>query len=96
MPAVLITTGQPTIGGDPTRGQTLVVSPGTWSPTPASVAYAWQRCNPNGRICLPIDGATGSVYTVTSLDSGHALTVLVTAKSAGGTQAAYSTTVVVP
>ena len=33
---------------------------------------------------------------MTSLDSGHALTALVTAKSAGGTQAAYSTTVVVP
>jgi hypothetical protein len=96
MPAVLIATAQPVIGGDPHRGQSLVVSPGTWSPNPASVSYAWQRCNPNGRICLPIDGANASVYAVTSLDSGHALTTLVTAKSAGGTQAVYSTTVVVP
>ena len=25
-------------------------------------SYAWQRCNPNGRICIPIDGANASVY----------------------------------
>ena len=96
MPAVLIATAPPTIGGDPHRGQTLVVSPGAWSPTPTSVAYAWQRCNENGRVCIPIDGATASVYAVTPLDSGHALTAIVTAKSAGGTQAAYANTVLVP
>jgi hypothetical protein len=96
IPAVLIATAQPTIGGDPRRGQSLVVSPGTWSPVASSVAYAWQRCNSNGRICLPIEKADGSVYVVTPLDSGHALTAIVTAKSAGGTQAAYATTVVVP
>jgi hypothetical protein len=96
MPAVLIATAQPTIGGDPRRGQTLVVSPGAWSPAAASISYAWQRCNPNGRVCLPIEGATASVYVVTSLDSGHALTALVTATSAGGSQAVYSTTVFAP
>jgi len=95
-PNVLIATAQPTIGGDPRRGQTLVVSPGTWSPTPASAGYAWQRCNPNGRVCIPIDRADASVYVVTPLDSGHALTAIVTAKSGGGSQAAYSTTVFVP
>jgi hypothetical protein len=96
VPSVLISTAQPTIGGDPRRGQSLVVTQGMWSPAPTSVSYAWHRCNANGRICVPIEGATGSVYGVTPLDSGHALNVLVTAKSAGGTQAAFSTTVVVP
>jgi hypothetical protein len=96
VPSVLISTAQPTIAGDPRRGQSLVVSQGTWSPSPTSVTYAWHRCNGNGRICIPIEGATASVYAVTPLDSGHALNVLVTAKSAGGQQAAFSTTVVVP
>jgi hypothetical protein len=95
-PSVLIATAAPTIGGDPRRGQSLVVSPGVWSPSPTTVAYAWQRCNANGRICVPIAGANASVYVVTPLDSGHTLAALVTAKSAGGTQAAFSSTVVVP
>ena len=72
------------------------MSQGTWSPSPTSVTYAWHRCNANGRICMPIQGANASVYPVTPLDSGHTLNALVTAKSAGGTQAAFSTTVVVP
>jgi hypothetical protein len=96
VPSVLISTAQPTIGGDPRRGQSLVVTQGNWSPVPSSLAYAWHRCNPYGRICVPIEGANASVYAVTPLDSGHTLNVLVTAKSAGGTQAAFSTTVVVP
>jgi hypothetical protein len=95
MPSVLISTAQPTIGGDPRRGQTLVVSPGTWSPAPASIAYAWQRCNTNGRLCVPIEGAAASVYAVTAADSGHALLAIVTATSPGGSQAALSAPVVV-
>jgi hypothetical protein len=94
-PAVLIATGQPAIGGDPRRGQTLVATPGTWSPTPASVAYAWQRCNPNGRACVPIEGATASVYVVSTADAGHALAAIVTATSPGGSQVAFSTPVFV-
>ena len=95
-PSVLIATKQPTIGGDPRAGQTLIVSSGTWSPTPASYAYAWQRCNSNGRLCTAIEGATASVYVVTAADSGHALAAIVTATSAGGSQSGFSTAVVVP
>jgi hypothetical protein len=95
-PSVLISTAQPTIGGDPRRGQSLVVSPGTWSPAPASVTYAWQRCNAYGRLCVPIEGAVASVYAVTAEDSGHALLAIVTATSPGGSQAALSVPVVVP
>jgi hypothetical protein len=96
VPSVLISTAQPTIAGDPRRGESLVVSQGTWSPAPTSVTYSWHRCNVNGRICMPIQGADASVYPVTPLDSGHTLNALVTAKSAGGTQAVFSATVVVP
>ena len=57
----------------PKEGQTLQVSAGSWSPTPAAVGYQWQRCNPNGRLCTPIPGATASTYAVTAADTGHAL-----------------------
>ena len=43
--ARLVSTGQPTITGVPKEGQTLQVSAGSWSPTPATIAYQWQRCN---------------------------------------------------
>jgi hypothetical protein len=95
-PSVLISTAQPAIAGDPRRGQALVVSAGIWSPGPSAVAYAWQRCNPNGRNCVPIEGATGSTYAVTAFDSGHALIVIVTATSTGNSQSAFSAPVYVP
>jgi hypothetical protein len=94
-PAVLISTRQPSIAGDPRTGQTILVSPGTWSPAAASFAYAWQRCNQNGRLCAPIAGATDSVYVVTSADAGKGLVAIVTAISAGGRQSAFSTAVAV-
>ncbi len=96
IPAVLISTSQPTIGGDPRPGQTLVVSPGTWSPNAPTYTYAWQRCNASGRLCAPIAGATASVYVVTAADSGKGLVAIVTASSAGGKQSAFSTAAAVP
>ena len=62
--AKLVSTGQPTITGAPEEGQTLQVSAGSWSPTPATIGYQWQRCNPNGRLCTPLPGATASTYAV--------------------------------
>jgi hypothetical protein len=95
VPSVLLATRQPAVVGDPRAGQSLVVSPGTWSPKPASYAYAWQRCNPNGRVCAAIEGATTSTYGVAPADSGHALAAVVTATSAGGSQSAWSVSVYV-
>ena len=42
------------------QGQTLQARSGGWSAAPASLAYQWQRCNANGRLCTPIAGATAS------------------------------------
>jgi hypothetical protein len=52
--------------------------------------YAWSRCNPNGRVCAPIAGATSSTYKVTAADSGHALVAIVTATAGTTAQPAYS------
>jgi hypothetical protein len=77
--APLAATGQPTISGTATVGQTLEASGGSWSQPPTALTYQWERCNPNGRLCTPIAGATAATYTVTAGDSTHTLLVAVTA-----------------
>jgi hypothetical protein len=89
--STLAATVPPVVTGNAMQGQVLTVSSGTWSTTPGSTTYAWQRCNPNGRVCAPIDGATSSTYTVTAADMGHALLAIIQATAGAATQAAWST-----
>jgi hypothetical protein len=79
----LASTVQPTVTGTPALGQVLQVSNGSWTQPPGSFAYQWQRCNPNGRLCVPIEGATAVGYTVTAADAGHSL--LATVHAVAGT-----------
>ncbi|MGH2935332.1 MAG: hypothetical protein ACRDL2_12590 [Gaiellaceae bacterium] len=88
--AVVASTAQPAVTGKAVQGQTLTATAGTWTKTPASVAYAWQRCNGNGRICAPIDGATSAAYVPVADDVGHALAVLVTATAGSAKATAFS------
>ena len=88
--ATLVSTSQPTIVGVARQGQTLKVSAGSWNQAPAALTYAWQRCNPNGRLCIPIAGATASTYALTAADAGHALLALVQARANGVSQATLS------
>ena len=82
--AALVSTAQPAITGTAAAGRTLQVSPGSWSRPPTALGYQWQRCNPNGRVCTPIAGATASTYAVTADDSGHTLLAAVTGSIDGG------------
>jgi hypothetical protein len=34
------------------------VSRGTWSPTPTSFGFQWQRCSSSGTDCVNVAGAT--------------------------------------
>jgi hypothetical protein len=86
----LVATAQPTIAGAAKLGQTLQVSEGSWNRTPASVTYAWQRCNANGRLCVPIAGATAATYAVAAGDAGYTLVAVVQARLKAVTQAALS------
>jgi hypothetical protein len=88
--ATLVSTAQPTIAGVARQGQTLKVSDGSWNQAPASLTYAWQRCNPNGRLCIPIAGATARTYALTAADAGHALLALVQARANGASQGTLS------
>lgn len=90
--AGVVSSVQPTLSGSQQAGSTLTVSVGTWQPPTVTYTYgyAWSRCNPNGRVCSPIAGATSSTYKVTADDSGHTLVAVVTATSGAAAQAAYS------
>ena len=94
MPAApAVSTTQPKVTGQALQGQTLTASAGTWSKTPTTTNYAWQRCNANGRICLTIEGATQSTYVPTAADVGHAIAslVVVTIGSETSTATVFST-----
>jgi hypothetical protein len=84
--AALASTASPAISG----AGTFQVSNGSWNQTPTAFAYSWSRCNANGRLCTPIDGATAAAYTATSADVGHTLIATVTATFNGAQQAALS------
>jgi hypothetical protein len=88
----------PTITGTAAQGQTLQAATGTWSNTPTSFTYQWQRCNATGASCLPITGATSSTYTVAAADSSATIRVAVTARNSVGasTPATSSPTAVIP
>jgi hypothetical protein len=86
--AAFAATAQPTLSGAGTVGQALTMTAGTWSGTaPSTFAYAWLRCNANGRLCTPIAGATAAAYTPTADDSGHTVLATVTATAGTATQA---------
>lgn len=89
----LVSVVQPVAAGSVKAGLTVQVTDGFWNRKPTTVAYAWQRCNANGRLCTPIAGATANTYIVTSADAGHALAALVTGTSGATTVAALSTVV---
>jgi hypothetical protein len=88
--AAVASSGQPALAGLAKRGSTLTVDAGEWTPQAGLLAYAWNRCNENGRVCTPIPRATGSSYAITSADKGHALVAAVSTTLGPATQAAWS------
>lgn len=78
----------PRISGAAQQGQMLTASPGTWIPGATSYDYQWQDCDSGGQACTPIQGATGSTYTLTATDIGDTVVVSVIGVNAAGTGAA--------
>lgn len=74
----------PAITGDPYEGETLTVSDGTWSNTPDTYAYIWQRDG------VPIAGATDATYELTAEDAGAVITATVKATNQGVSAVATS------
>ena len=83
-------TTPPSITGTAREGQTLTASNGSWSNTPTSFTYQWQRCASDGTGCGDITGATSQTYAVVAADVGHTVRVVVTAVNADGKTPATS------
>jgi hypothetical protein len=86
-PGGLAALAQPTVAGTAAVGRTLTIRAGRWSEEPTSFAYAWLRCNGNGRVCAAIGGATAATYTPTADDAGHTVAATVTATAGTATAA---------
>jgi ribosomal protein S14 len=88
--AAPVNTASPSISGTAKVGSTLTANEGTWSNSPTSFSYQWQRCASDGRGCGDITSATSKSYSPVTGDVGHALRVVVTATNADGHASATS------
>jgi hypothetical protein len=77
-------TAPPTISGTTQEGATLTVNPGSWTGSPTSYSYLWERCVGTGGGCSTIAGATATTYVLTSADVAHTVRVQVTARNSRG------------
>ena len=73
----------PTIAGVEQTGQQLTASPGTWSNSPSSYEYSWERCNASGEECAPV-GTNSPTYALGAGDLNSTLRVSVIAVNGGG------------
>ena len=93
VPSPPANTVPPAITGTAKEGQSLSVTPGTWSGSePVEyIDYVWQRCKAGS--CQPISGASGATdtsYVLAAADVGYTIEVTVTAKNAAGEASAMS------
>lgn len=80
-------TALPTISGTAETGRTLTASAGSWTESPTSYAYQWERCDSTGANCANVSGATSSSYLLGSADAGCTMRVAVTATNSAGASA---------
>ena len=85
-----VNTAPPTINGSAQQGSTLTATAGSWSGSPSSFGYQWQRCDTSGSACDDIATATSSAYVLQGADVGATLRVTVTAANAAGSASAES------
>ena len=82
--AIPMNTSAPSISGAAVQGQTLTAQHGGWTNQPTGYTYQWLRCDTNGSSCSPIDGATGSSYTLSAPDVGSTVRAQETASNNAG------------
>src|SRR5207248_68890 len=90
LPAAPTNTTPPTISGTAQQGQTLTASNGSWTNSPTSFSYQWQRCDTNGANCASISGATTASYLLAATDPGSTIIAAVTASNASAPTPANS------
>lgn len=87
-----VNTVAPVVSGSIAAGATLSTTDGTWTGTPTSFAYQWQRDGSNGT-WVNIAGATGNTRVLSDLDIGSHIRCDVTATNANGNTLAHSNSV---
>lgn len=80
----------PAVTGTAQVGSVLTTDNGTWSNTPTSYAYQWQRDNAGGGTYGNISSATSSTYTLVDADDACQVRCVVTATNASGSASANS------
>lgn len=92
-----VNTVVPAIGGDPTEGQTLTGTSGTWTSGPmTSYTYQWRRCDADGTNCADVAGAADAQYTLTAADVGSTMRLRVTADGTVSADSAPTAVVTAP
>jgi hypothetical protein len=82
-------TTPPNVSGTAKVGSSLAVTNGTWSNTPTSYTYQWQRCS-SATTCTDINNAVGESYVVRNADGGSRIRADVTATNADGQSTVHS------
>lgn len=90
-------TDRPIVSGTPTVGETLTTDEGSWTGSPTSYAFRWQRCDADNIVdCGDVPGATSRSYVLHDNDVGYRIRVRVTARNtSGATTVASATTAVI-
>lgn len=86
-PGTLRSVTAPTISGKAAVDSVLTASPGTWSRSDVEADYAWLVAG------TPVPGATASTFRPRAQDAGKTISVTVTARRAGYTDAQRTSTV---
>ncbi len=79
----------PLVQGTAQEGRILTATTGTWTGSPTSYSYQWQR-SATGQTWVGVGGATSASYTVRTVDVGMAIRVVVVAANASGSRSAAS------
>ncbi len=90
-----VSTVAPVVSGQSVQGQTLSASTGSWSPTPTSYTYQWQRSTDGGSTWNNISGAITSSYSVAGGDLNAQIRTVVSAINSYGTTVAPTTPVTI-
>jgi hypothetical protein len=80
-----LNTSVPTVSGTAVELNTLTAGVGSWTSSPTSYSYQWQRLS--GSTWTDISGATGSTYVIRAITIGQRIRVRVTANNPTGSSA---------
>jgi hypothetical protein len=79
-----VNTVKPLALGTPEVGKTFNVTKGTWTESPTTYTFQWERCSATGTECKVIAGATSQSYVPVESDRRHTLVAQVTAANSAG------------